>query len=251
VKKIFAISLFLSAMMLFPVLGQASVTSGNWFLQTSSQSAANVSLIPQIGGSLTQIDSTISGILHVSNSTCFDWATDIPVSGTVTGDSVTLISDSISGQIITITGSATPTLLTGTYSIASGCAGGDSGTVTAALIPPATAIWNGVSASGGANNAATVSLSQGSPNADGYSPLSGALSLSGLPCSIAGTLATEQSWIMGNLVQAVVNLSDGSTLALNGFITDAPASANQMTLNFSISGGPCAGQAGSVSYSRQ
>lgn len=253
-KKVFVISIFLlSAMVLFPVLGQAQaiVTSGNWYLQTSSQAAANASQMPQIGGSLTETDLTISGVLHVSDSTCFDRVTDIPVSGTVDGSSVTLTSGSISGQVITISGSATASLITGTYSIASGCAGGDYGTITAVLIPPVTANWTGTITSSPINSAATASFSQGFPNSDGFSPLSGTLALSGLPCSISGTLATEQSWILGNIVQAVVNLSDGSVLALNGFITNPSTSANQMTVNFSISGGNCAGQTGSVTYSVQ
>jgi hypothetical protein len=252
VKKILAISILISALFVFSVSGQtqASVTSGNWYLQTTSQVAVDASQMPQIGGSLTQTGSTVSGVLHVSNSTCFVWATDVPVSGTVTGNSVTLTSASVAGQIITITGSATSTLITGTYSIASGCAGGDYGTITATLVPPTTANWTGTVANVATNNAATVSLSQGSPNADGYSPLSGSISLSGLSCPVSGTLDADQSWILGNLVQAVATLSDGSVLALNGFITDATTLADQMTLNFSISGGPCAGQGGSVTYTR-
>lgn len=159
-KKILAISIFISAMVLFPVCGQAQagLTSGNWYLQTSSQVAADASQMPQIGGSLTQTDSAIAGVLHVSNSTCFDWATDIPVSGSVAGNSVTLTSGDINGQIITITGSANSTLITGTYSIASGCAGGDAGTITAVLVSPATGNWTGTIPSASTNTAATASF---------------------------------------------------------------------------------------------
>jgi hypothetical protein len=240
----------MSAVVLYSVIGQASVTAGNWYLQASSQVSADASQIPQIGGSLTQTDSVISGVLHVSNSSCFDGATAIPVSGTVSGDTVTLTSDSIIGQVITITGSATSNLMTGTYSIASGCAGGDHGTITAVLIPPVTGNWTGTFTDDSTGKAATASFSQDAPNPDGYSPLSGTLNLSGSQCSISGTLATEQSWVLGNLVQANVNMSDGSILALTGFITDASTTAKQMTVNFSISGGKCSGQGGSVTFNR-
>ena len=253
-KKIFGITilLFVSAMVLFPVHGeaQASIAAGNWYLQAASQATSGTSQIPQFGGSLAQTGSTISGVLHVNNSSCFDWATDVPVSGTVTGGTVTLTSDSIIGQIITITGAATSNLITGTYSIASGCAGGDYGTITAVLLSPATGNWTGAFSSNGTANTATASFSQGSPNADGYSPLSGTFTLSGPQCSFAGTLATQQSWILGNLVQAVVNVSDGSVLALNGYFIDVSTSANQMTVNFSISGGTCSGQSGSITFNR-
>jgi len=240
-------------MVVFPVLGQAQaiVTSGNWYLQTTSQVAKDASQLPQVGGSLTQTDSTISGVLHVSNSTCFDWATDVPVSGTITGNSVTITSADVSGQIITIAGSVNANLITGTYSIASGCGGGDYGTITAVLVSPATGNWTGTVTSVPTNSAATASFSQASPNADGFSPLSGTLTMSGLSCSISGTLAKEQSWVLGNLVQGVANLTDGSTLAFNGFITNASTSANQMTVNFSISGGVCAGQVGTATFSMQ
>lgn len=250
-KKTSAISIVLmSALVLFPACGQASIAAGNWYLQATSQAGSGVSQIPQIGGALWQTGSIISGVLHVNDSGCFDWATDVPVSGTVNGDRVTLASDGANGEVVTINGSVTLNLITGTYSIATGCANGDYGTVTAVLLSPATGNWTGVFPGNFASNTATAAFSQALPNADGYSPLSGSLTFSGAQCTLSGTLATEQSWILGNIVQAVVNMSDGSVLALNGFITDVSPAASQMTVNFSVNGGNCSGQTGSVTFNR-
>ena len=228
----------------------AQLAAGNWYLQASSQAGSGVSQIPQIGGALWQTGSIISGVLHVNKSGGFDWATDVPVSGTVNGDSVTLTSDGANGEVVTINGSVTLNLITGTDSISAGCANGDYGTVTAVLLSPATGNWTGAFTSNGANIAAAAAFSQALPNADGYSPLSGSLTFSGAQCTLSGTLATEQSWILGHVVQAIVNMSDGSVLALNGFITDVSTSASQMTVNFSFDGGTCSGQTGSVTYTR-
>jgi hypothetical protein len=228
-----------------------SVATGNWYIQATSQVILNASLIPQFAGTLTQTDSTISGVLHVSNSSCFDWASDIPVAGTMSGNTVTLTANSVAGENITITGAANSAGITGSYSISGGCADGDYGTIAAVLVPPASGNWSGTYTSNGTSQPATGTFAQDVPNADGFSPLSGTITFSGSPCFTSGTLEAGQSWSLGNIVQAVVAMSDGSQLTLNGFITDASTNANNMTVNISISGGSCAGQSGSVTFTRQ
>lgn len=240
---LFTLFLFMSA-----VFSSASVNAGNWYLQASSQTDA--SRIPQLGGLLTQTGSTISGVVHVSNSSCFEWVTDVPVSGVINGDNITLTSDSIEGQVITISGLANENALSGNYSIAGGCADGDRGSVSAVLVPPATGRWSGPFPSNGTDQSVVANFVQDAPNAGGYSALSGNLSFTGSPCFASGTLAAEQSWALGNLVQAVVHLNSGGDMALNGFITDASGNARQMTVNFSITGGKCSGQSGSVTFNR-
>ena len=249
-KKIIAISfIVMAAMVLFPVFGSATVTTGNWYLQATSQlKVGGASQIPQIGGSLMQSGSTVSGVLHISDSDCYDWATGLPVSGTLNGTAVTLTSHGVAGEVITINGTVSSNLITGTYSIQAGCADGDYGTITATLLSPVTGNWSGSVAGSGAKNAA-VSLSQAAPNANGYSLLSGSLSFSTPQCTVSGSLDTG-SWVLGNVVQAVVQLNDGGVLGLNGFITDVSTAANRMTVNFSISEGACAGQTGSVTFTR-
>ena len=250
-KKSFAISaMFILAIILAPISGNAAIGSGNWFLQASTQmTAGGSSQIPQIGGSLSQTGSSISGVLHVSNSGCFDWATDLAVSGTVNGTSVALTSDGANGEVLKINGTENGNQITGTYSIASGCADGDFGAVTAMLVTPATGNWAGTISGDGTAATATAALTQGAPNAGGYSPLTGTVGVSG-KCTLSGSLVDGQSWVLGNVVQAVVNLNDGSTLAMNGFITDLPA-GNEITVNVSLSGGACSGLSGSVIYQRK
>jgi hypothetical protein len=229
----------------------ASVTSGNWYLQTYSQvSATGMSKMPQIGGSLNQTDSSITGILHVSNSDCFDWLADIPVTGTVNGNTATITSASTNGQVITITGTVSSNLISGSYSIAGGCATGDQGTVSGVAVPSTAGNWSGDLSNSGIGQAVAAAISQGAANSDGFYPLGGTLTFSGTPCFASGNLAADQSWILGNQVQAIVNLSDGSQMALNGFLTDAAAAAKQITVNFSVNGGSCSGQSGSLTFSR-
>ncbi len=252
-KKILAISILLmSAMVLFPVFGNAQIVSGNWYLQASSKlPGGGNSQIPQIGASFTQSGTLVSGVLHISDSKCFDWGVAVPVSGTVDGTSVSLTATGDSGGVITITGSANSNIMTGNYNIQSGCANGDYGTFTAVLLSPASGNWTGSATSGNSIFNAAASLSQVLPNSDGFSLLSGTVSFSGTKCNVSGTLVNDQSWVLGNMVLAVANLSDGGVLALNGFVTDTSTSANKITLNFSISGGTCAGKTGSVSFTRQ
>jgi hypothetical protein len=234
----------------FSVSGYADVPSGNWYLVASSQVAADASQIPQLGGSLTQTGTSISGVLHVSNSPCFDWATDIPVSGMVNGNSVNFVSDDVVGQIITITGAVAANAVSGTYTISNGCADGDHGTINAVLVSPVTGSWTGALTSNSSNQAASISFAQDVPNPDGYSPLTGTLLLPGSTCFASGTLDPDQSWTLGNIVQAIVVMSDGSQVALSGFITDASTTGKQITVNFSVNGGGCSGQTGSATFVR-
>ena len=250
-KKTFAISILIVA--LFAVPGWAAITAGNWYLQASTSrqtSGGGPSEIPQLGGSFSQNGSIISGLLHVSSSDCFDWGSAIPVSGAVAGNNVTLTSDGANGEVVKITASVSSTLMTGNYSITGGCADGDYGTITAVLLSPATGSWNGSIRDGGANSGASASLSQASPNAGGFSPLSGSVALTSAQCSVSGNLVGQESWVLGNVVQAVVNMTDGGVMSFTGFITDTSTSANQMTVNFSIAGGTCGGQTGSMTFTR-
>jgi len=241
----------MSAMVLSPVYGNAQIATGNWYLQASSQlSSGGASQIPQIGGSLTQTGTIISGVLHISDSKCFDFGVGIPVAGTVDGATVSLTSTGDSGEVITISGTASSNVITGTYSIQAGCAQGDHGTVTAVLLAPATGGWNGTVTSGKTASVASAALSQDLPNDDGYSLLSGTITFAGSKCNVSGAFTDEQSWVLGNVVQGVAKLNDGGVMALNGFITDTSTAANKMTLNFSIKGGACAGQTGSVTFLR-
>jgi hypothetical protein len=49
-----------------------------------------------------------------------------------------------------------------------------------------------------------------------------------------GLIAPDQSWILDNQVQAIISLSDGSQMSLNGLLTDASSTANQITVNYSV-----------------
>jgi hypothetical protein len=83
------------------------VISGNWNIPISPPSSANPFLpTASAGGSLTQTGNTITGILHVNGSPCFDpLADELIVSGTGSNDNsftVTLNTAPVRGQAISV-----------------------------------------------------------------------------------------------------------------------------------------------------
>lgn len=103
-----------------------TIQSGNWAFSGTSTSAPGNTFTA--GGNLTQNGSVISGITHINaTSGCFDFTTDIPVSGSVNGQTMTVSSAPVAGQTISITASGSATALTGNYTISGGCAETETG----------------------------------------------------------------------------------------------------------------------------
>jgi hypothetical protein len=129
----------------------------NWQFSTTSTVPGTPSLT--IAGSINQSGGSISGAVHVDGSNCFDRPTTMGLTGTLTGDNISLTSTSVAGQVATFTGSTTDNALTdafsagrftGTYTIKGGCANDDQGNVTGIKIPYIANILNGTfTASGG------------------------------------------------------------------------------------------------------
>src|SRR5207237_1659215 len=93
----------------------------------------------EVGGSLVSNGTQISGVVHILNSSCFQLAQDVSVSGSITAGSnaVTMTSASIAGQVITVTATASAdgkTLSNGSYSIAGGCGGGGHGAIDGLIL---------------------------------------------------------------------------------------------------------------------
>ena len=107
--------------------------TGNWQLNTGSGVT--------IAGSFTQLGSAVNAAVQVGGSNCFDPLVTLGVTGTVSGNNISLTSMSVGGQIITITGSFTGDGLAGTYAIDGGCASGDEGTLTGLRVPVINGTW--------------------------------------------------------------------------------------------------------------
>jgi hypothetical protein len=78
-----------------------------------------------IAGSINQSSGSVSGVVHVDGSNCFDRLATMGLTGTLTGDNLSLATTSVAGQVVTFTSSITNSAFTGTYTINGGCANGD------------------------------------------------------------------------------------------------------------------------------
>ena len=86
----------------------------NWQFSTTSTVPGTLPLT--IAGSVNQSGGSISGAVHVDGSNCFDRPTTIALTGSLSGNTVSLTSASVAGQVITLTGSLTDHALTDAFS---------------------------------------------------------------------------------------------------------------------------------------
>jgi len=141
----------------------------------------------------------------------------VTLTGAITGNSLTITSGAVNGQVISFTGTPTSTTLSGTYTITVGCAGGDHGNVSAFKVPSVTGNWTGPFTP---STTVTVALTQ-------------------TPGSITSPPGSGSS-IIGILVYAEINTSNGQMV----FTGTVNQSGDQMTGNYSVVGGSCAGNTG-------
>jgi hypothetical protein len=254
--------------------------TGNWYINATS-SVDNK--IVHLDGSIVDAEQQVAASLWQDNGTdnqnnsssCtagYLWV----FSGTqsVTSLPLTTTSANSSGNGATIKTSLTSTSdggsLTGTYSISGGCSSGDTGSVTGVRVPSLTGSWTGTI---DGNNSETVSapVTQASSpgpqignygvtvNGDTYA-LTGTWQFNGNQClgAFSGTMATDLGVVQGNQVGvtffsngtvAVPTPPDTAELAIGGLVSD-PSTAKSMSLSYSIHGGACDGQAGTIVLSQ-
>lgn len=217
---------------------QAIDVTGNWQFSMSS----SVSGAPHvtIGGSISRSGNTVSGAAHVNGSNCFDQLTTIDVTGTLSGGSFSLTSESVSGQVIGISASITASALSGTYSITGGCANGSQGSVTGVKIPYIANTLNGTFiASGRQPFDLTGSIAQdATPNSAGSYDITGTATFNG-SCLSSGVVIPGNfpsgSFIIGTSVGLQIDTGNG-TLAFLGVLEQ---STGTITGNYHINGGTC------------
>lgn len=234
--------------------------NGNWEILANSQ-LANTAY--DGGGSFSTNGTSVTGILHFVNSTCFkgvDHGTtfieDIPITGTLSSNGdLTASSTAVEGQTLAFSGVwSNGTISSGTYSISGGCADGDHGTVTGFPVPSFTGNYNGtfVSASGVQVKVA-ISLTQtASPDSGGFYGLSGSATFTGSPCFSTGTIEVGAfSWATGGFVQLAIDTPEPTAdlVMFAGQITDP--SGNTINGNYSVTGTVCSGDSGTGSATRK
>jgi hypothetical protein len=196
-------------------------TSGLYQLFASSNSNAFT-----LSGSLMQSGGTVSGVMHISMPACFNFTTDLPVTGTLSSAANFPVSLSLtlpSGQALSFNllhPGGHLSNLTGTFAIAgSGCAAPEQGLANGGTVT-ITGQWQGtLTPTGGASSSITLNLTQSGPDPHGFFSATGTAAMGGT-CFSGGTV-NPATVIIGNGTSIVLDNSQSGTtgkLTLQGSI---------------------------------
>lgn len=221
----------------------ARLAAGNWNLTATSTVVSNTSYI---GGSLASSGGKVTGVFHISHSSCFDLLADLPVTGTINSSNhVSITSAALNGQVITalLEVPAGISTMTGTYAIKGGCADGDVGNINGNIVPDISGSWSGrlLSFSNDSVQQVNVHLAQSqTANSDGFYVLSGTVDFPISKCFTSGTI--QNSLSAGGAFIITIATNNG-TVNASGTLTDMAIGKN-MSISYSISGGSCGGNDG-------
>ena len=235
-----------------------SLTPGNWSMTavpTGNGAIANT--IFYVGGNLSQAGDKVSGTMYFVNSNCFSSAQTVTFSGSVKGSAVTLTSDSVGGEVVTVTASGTSSSLSGTYAITGGTTcDGDTGSLTAVPVPSISATWGGPILTqggishGGANAALAINITQASnASPDGTFALTGGATFTNSSCSSTGTVS--DAFIAGPFLVVHGVTDDGGNFSYTNVLLNNPSSPTSMTGEYSVSGGACNGDLDAPTFTKQ
>ena len=163
----------------------------------------------ELQGGLTQNGSSISGIMHFMNSSCFPFSTDISLTGTATASEIDLQSVLPNGQQVMFTGLTHPdghgSFLGGNYAVTgAGCIP----TVPGSVVIQVEALggnWIGtMNSSSGSMARINLNMAQTGPDAHGLFSATGTATITGGTC-----------FSNANIDPSTVLIGDGSTLVLD------------------------------------
>lgn len=226
---------------------QFSIKPGNWNFTASSSSHPNAQFL--VGGHLAQSGNTVTGILHIASSRCFNVEKDIPVSGTVQDGSLELKSLPIRGQVLHASLLGHDATLVGNYEFSGGCSAGDAGSLNGNLVPPVSGMWNAVDNTDNSAVGVNLALAQ-SDNADGHGvyPVSGTLTFTGSACQVSARITS--GFVAGSIVvlNAETQEPNGSSGALR--MEGDFSSGHQPSIvgAYSYSAGSCKDKAGVLTF---
>jgi hypothetical protein len=209
--------------------------SGGWQFSTISTVSGMPSLT--VSGNVAQSGTSLHGAMHVAGSSCFDQAVSIPITGSLTGNNISL-SLPTGGQIVTLTGRVATNALDGTYAIQGGCAGGDHGNVTGMQVPSMTGILTGTfTPVVGRPFDIDFSLNQSKGSSDGSFGITGSGGFSGA-CLKAGSVMSGSfptgSFILGTSLSLEIQ-TDSGILTFTG----SADVAGHIMGTYSLVGGNC------------
>ena len=233
-------------------------STGNWQIQATATTgiAPFVSIAGFINESGTDpgINDLTTAAFQAESNTCYTSTPTIPLQGAVLGYQLGLRSFNVDGQIVTISAAedATVTHLTGTYSVAGGCADKATGTLNGERYSPLTGVYKGSFVSATAPETVQLSLSQfGQGTGNGVFLVSGSGMFTGVPCFNQATLASSDGGVVGSTVNLslVTNDPTNARLEVKGTIT--PDAKTFTIASATIMGGSCAGPLGGAGLTQQ
>ena len=229
--------------------------SGNW--QISATPTVGSSPFTVLSGYVYEINvnaaahQTTASLL-VQSTGCFSNAGALQLIGNVEEPKVSLASFEINDQVVTLNAQKDEAgeTLSGTYSIAGGCADGNTGTITGSRYTVLTGTYAGTAQSD-ATKGLSLSLTQAGGTGSGIFLMSGSAALTGFSCFSKGTLVGGgTSYVSGSSTTLVFtsNEASGSQITMVGSIDQA---ADTLSLSsIQVTGGACAGSYGSATLAK-
>ena len=228
------------------------------FYEIAGTSNSGASFNFTLNGSLTFSGNSITGVMHISNSPCFSFNTDIPVTGSTgtnsAGDfSVELHLTLPSGQTLfmpMIHPGGHGSIVAGTYLLTgAGCATPDAGSASGGT-SGFTGLWRGSFASSSGNNfQGTLTLTQTGPDAHGFFSATGTGTITGGTCFSVATVDASTVF-SGPESQIILNNSQAGTTGktiLQGTVEPGSFGSMTFTGTYTSTQGSCS-DSGSVSF---
>ena len=222
--------------------------TGNW--QVSLTSTLQGTSPTTISGGITQSGNSVNGTVHVGGSNCFDQLMTIGITGTLTGNNVSLTSTTVAGQVVSLTASISNNELSGTYAIHGGCADGDQGSASGFKIPSFSGRWRSGFEINDQHFYGLADVTQGSVSSAGSFGIGGEVDDSGNVGCLSGTISPgmfpSPSFIIGSSLSLEIETSDG-TIVFLGTLNQA---GTEFIGTHHIVGGTCNGFLGGACFGR-
>jgi hypothetical protein len=237
---------------------QFASVDGNWvFTMTTTSGAAPFSALDgyindEANGTVT---AAFQAQVSQQDSPCYLGAETLPLQGALTGTQLGLYSFSDNGQYLSVTGTenSTGTQLTGTFKISGGCAKNVSGTLTGTHYDVLNGTYSGAFAANSSYSAQLTLQQNTLGTGSGNFFVGGSAAFTGISCFTSGTMPQTQGSIIGNAVQLQFTTNEtgasSSTVSITGTID--PLAKTLTVTSSSITGGNCAGNLGTGTFSLQ
>jgi hypothetical protein len=234
-----------------PTPTPATLPFSSGLYQIGGTPASSSAVAFALAGSLMQSGNSVSGVMHMSASSCFAFNTDIPVNGTLGTDAsgnftVDLAVALPSGQTLTLN-TIHPgghlSILAGTYSlVGAGCATPSQGSASGNILDISGTNWIGtLTSNSGPVSQINLSLTQIGPDAHGFFTASGTGTITGGTC-FSGVTVDPSSVVVGAGSTLVFDNSQTGatgTITLRGVFLPLPFGGASFLGAYSSTQGTC------------